>query len=80
MTFNEPQCIIGLGYETGEHAPGLKSSDYEIPLPYIIISLLMERLLMSCVPMVAMPFLLAMFLPAKQQFQKILARSYRYCS
>lgn len=30
MTFNEPQCIIGLGYETGEHAPGLKSSDYEI--------------------------------------------------
>jgi len=24
MTQNEPQCYIGLGYKTGEHAPGLK--------------------------------------------------------
>ncbi len=24
FTFNEPQCIIGLGYGRGEHAPGLK--------------------------------------------------------
>ena len=25
FTFNEPQCFIGLGFLTGEHAPGLKS-------------------------------------------------------
>lgn len=24
FTLNEPQCIVGLGYLTGEHAPGLK--------------------------------------------------------
>lgn len=24
MTFNEPQCFIGMGYQNGEHAPGLK--------------------------------------------------------
>jgi beta-glucosidase len=24
MTLNEPQCFIGLGHRTGEHAPGLK--------------------------------------------------------
>ncbi len=24
FTFNEPQCFIGMGYGTGEHAPGLK--------------------------------------------------------
>ena len=24
MTFNEPQCFVALGYQTGEHAPGLK--------------------------------------------------------
>lgn len=24
MTFNEPQCFVGLGYFHGEHAPGLK--------------------------------------------------------
>lgn len=24
ITFNEPQCIIGLGYGSGEHAPGLR--------------------------------------------------------
>ena len=30
ITINEPQCIVGLGYQTGEHAPGLKvgPSDY----------------------------------------------------
>ena len=22
MTFNEPQCFVGLGHVTGEHAPG----------------------------------------------------------
>lgn len=26
MTQNEPQCYIGLGHQTGEHAPGLKLS------------------------------------------------------
>lgn len=26
MTFNEPQCFIGLGYSQGLHAPGLKQS------------------------------------------------------
>ena len=25
ITFNEPQCFLGLGYRTGEHAPGLKT-------------------------------------------------------
>lgn len=24
MTINEPQCVVGLGYYAGEHAPGLK--------------------------------------------------------
>lgn len=24
FTLNEPQCTVGLGYQTGEHAPGLK--------------------------------------------------------
>ena len=27
FTFNEPQCFIGMGYGTGEHAPGLKLDD-----------------------------------------------------
>lgn len=27
FTFNEPQCVVGLGYYTGEHAPGLKVGD-----------------------------------------------------
>ena len=30
MTFNEPQCFIGLGYESGHHAPGLRATQYEI--------------------------------------------------
>lgn len=30
MTFNEPQCFLGLGYEAGVHAPGLKSSRFEL--------------------------------------------------
>lgn len=25
FTFNEPQCFVGLGFVTGEHAPGLKA-------------------------------------------------------
>lgn len=29
FTINEPQCIAGLGYLTGEHAPGLKVGPYE---------------------------------------------------
>lgn len=29
FTVNEPQCIIGLGYQTGEHAPGLKVGAYD---------------------------------------------------
>ncbi len=30
ITINEPQCVIGLGYHTGDHAPGLKvdAADY----------------------------------------------------
>ena len=28
MTLNEPQCFIGLGHETGIHAPGLKLQPY----------------------------------------------------
>lgn len=30
FTINEPQCIVGLGYQTGDHAPGLKlgATDY----------------------------------------------------
>ena len=27
ITFNEPQCFIGMGYGTGEHASGLKLDD-----------------------------------------------------
>ena len=30
ITFNEPQCFIGLGYLSGEHAPGLKLSYRDI--------------------------------------------------
>ena len=29
FTFNEPQCTVGLGYVTGEHAPGLKVGPYD---------------------------------------------------
>ncbi len=29
MTINEPQCVVGLGYGNGEHAPGLKLSNEE---------------------------------------------------
>lgn len=29
FTFNEPQCTVGLGYLTGEHAPGLKVGPYD---------------------------------------------------
>lgn len=29
FTINEPQCVAGLGYLTGEHAPGLKMGAYE---------------------------------------------------
>ena len=29
FTINEPQCVVGLGYLTGEHAPGLKMGAYE---------------------------------------------------
>lgn len=30
ITFNEPQCFIGLGYLTGGHAPGLKLSPKDV--------------------------------------------------
>ncbi len=29
MTINEPQCVVGLGYGSGQHAPGLKLSKEE---------------------------------------------------
>ena len=29
FTFTEPQCTVGLGYVTGEHAPGLKVGPYD---------------------------------------------------
>ena len=29
MTINEPQCVVGLGYGNGQHAPGLKLSKEE---------------------------------------------------
>ena len=31
ITFNEPQCFIGLGYTIGEHAPG-----YDLPEPEVV--------------------------------------------
>ncbi len=30
ITLNEPQCFIGLGHQTGEHAPGLKLEEPDI--------------------------------------------------
>ena len=30
MTINEPQCIVGLGYQIGINAPGLKSGDKDL--------------------------------------------------
>jgi beta-glucosidase len=33
VTLNEPQCFIGLGHETGEHAPGLK-----LDLPEVLLA------------------------------------------
>lgn len=30
FTFNEPQCFIGLGYGTGEHAPGMCLGEQEL--------------------------------------------------
>jgi beta-glucosidase len=35
MTFNEPQCFIGLGYGTGMHAPGEKRSMRDILQMYL---------------------------------------------
>ena len=32
FTFNEPQCFIGLGYGSGEHAPGLRLTDGELDI------------------------------------------------
>lgn len=32
FTFNEPQCFIGLGYGSGEHAPGLKLPDNDLEI------------------------------------------------
>ena len=30
MTVNEPECYVGLGHKTGNHAPGLKLNDLEV--------------------------------------------------
>ena len=30
ITFNEPQCFIGMGYNTADHAPGLKMTKRDI--------------------------------------------------
>lgn len=32
ITFNEPQCFIGMGYASGVHAPGLKCSNRDLVL------------------------------------------------
>lgn len=32
ITFNEPQCFIGMGYANGTHAPGLKCSNRDLVL------------------------------------------------
>ena len=32
FTFNEPQCFIGMGCGTGEHAPGLRLTDSELDI------------------------------------------------
>ena len=32
FTFNEPQCFIGLGYGSGEHAPGLQLPDGDLEI------------------------------------------------
>ena len=38
ITFNEPQCFIGLGYVTGEHAPGLNMSLAEtVPMSHHVL-------------------------------------------
>ena len=34
MTLNEPQCVAGLGYGTGRHAPGLRLSEEKIARIY----------------------------------------------
>jgi len=37
FTFNEPQCMVGLGYVSGRHAPGLQLPlEYTIPVSYRI--------------------------------------------
>lgn len=38
FTFNEPQCFIGLGYGTGEHAPGMKlDMRYTLPMVHNVL-------------------------------------------
>lgn len=34
MTINEPQCVAGMGYGSGEHAPGLRLSSEELMYCY----------------------------------------------
>jgi beta-glucosidase len=43
MTFNEPQCFIGLGYCLGVHAPGLRNLQKTHFLWYIMFCLRMDR-------------------------------------
>lgn len=38
ITFNEPQCFLGLGYRFGDHAPGLKLPDSDtVPMAHNIM-------------------------------------------
>jgi len=30
MTVNEPECVVGLGYQTGNHGPGIKLNEPEV--------------------------------------------------
>lgn len=39
MTLNEPQCVAGLGYWTGAHAPGLKLSEEKVARVFHILAL-----------------------------------------
>ena len=39
ITLNEPQCFVGLGYYTGDHAPGIKNSPRETTVSYTHLTL-----------------------------------------
>ena len=54
ITLNEPQCFVGLGYYTGDHAPGIKNSPRETMLTIVHNTLLAHgeavRVLRETVP------------------------------